>query len=550
MKPKRIFVLTINNTYMLPPSAENNGSNLAEAICAWRDTIGDAYVQTDEGSLRQVETATFATTQTVPAIISPANRHEVQECVRIANRYRVPVYPISTGKNWGYGSRVPVLTDCAVMSLARLNCIVDFNEELAYITVEPGVTFLDVNNYLAERRSNLKVNITGSDYETSLIGNAMERGIGTGAYGDRAAHACDLEVVLATGEVLRTGFGRYDGAAVGVQAWGVGPSLDGLFAQSNLGIVTRMTFWLMPKSTHRHSVYFATSADKLAPLTDALHRLRLLRICDEPIRLYNDYKMLSNTIQFPYASMGMVHSFISPSLMSSIRQALNMDAWCGEIYMDAASEAQCQAQQQLMYAALKSLADTLYFVDRSGVQRVPNQSSAEGELRLEPRPAAERAHRLETPGGPSPIRGVYWRKKSAVPEKMDPDRDGCGVLWCAPAVPLTGADVARAANCIEATMLAGRYEPNISIILLTERCAIVNAALIYDREEPGEDDRALECHQALLHNLLGLGYIPYRLGIQSMGSLPSPSGDYRQVMERIKSALDPNNILAPGRYEL
>ncbi|MEO5953188.1 MAG: FAD-binding oxidoreductase, partial [Chloroflexia bacterium] len=400
---------------------------------------------------------------------------------------------------------------------------------------------------LAEHQSGLMVSVTGSTDEASLIGNAMERGLGTGAYGDRAAHACDLEVVLATGEVLRTGFGRYDGAAASVSAWGVGPSLDGLFTQSNLGIVTRMTFWLMPKSTHQHFVYFMTTPEMLEPLVDALRRLRLLRICDEPVRLYNDYKMLSGTIQFPKQA-AQNPGFISPPLMSSIREALNIGAWCGEIYIDADSEAQRHVQQELVYTALKDLTETLYFVESYGIKLTPTQSSAEtGELRLEPRSAVEGAHRLETPGG---IRNAYWRKKTPVPEKMDPDHDACGVFWCAPAVPFTGSHVARAVGCMETTMLAGRYEPIISIILLTERCAIVNASLIYDREEPGEDERALECYHTLLQNLLGLGYIPYRLGIQSMDSLPAPSGDYNEVMARIKSALDPNNILAPGRYEL
>lgn len=526
-------------------SVEGNANGLAGALCAWRDAIGDAYVQTDEASLRQVETATFGTGQEVPAIISPANREEVQQCVRIANHYRVPIYPISTGKNWGYGSRVPVRSGCVVMSLARLNRIVDFNEELAYITVEPGVTFREVNKYLAKQDSGLMVSVTGSTIDASLIGNAMERGLGIGAYGDRAAHACDLEVVLATGEVLRTGFGRYSGAAAGVSSWGVGPSLDGLFTQSNLGIVTRMTFWLMPRSAHRHSVYFTVTHKKFEPLVDALRRLRLLRICDEPIRLYNDYKTLSGTIQFPRQA-AQDPGFISQSLMASIREALSIGAWCGEIYFDADSEDQCTVQQELVYATLKDLADTLYFVDYHGTRRVPTKGSEEtGELRLEPSSDVEQAHHLETPGG---IRSVYWRKKSPVPEDMDPDLDACGVFWCAPAVPLTGSHVAQAVGCMENIMLAAHYEPIISIILLTERLAIVNASLVYDREEPGEDERALECYHTLLRKLLDLGYVPYRLGIQSMDSLPDPSGDYSAVMARIKSAVDPNNILAPGRY--
>ena len=34
---------------------------------------------------------------------------------------------------------------------------------------------------------------------------------------------------------------------------------------------------------------------------------------------------------------------------------------------------------------------------------------------------------------------AYWRKKTPPPADMDPDRDGCGLLWCSPVLPNTGA---------------------------------------------------------------------------------------------------------------
>ena len=58
---------------------------------------------------------------------------------------------------------------------------------------------------------------------------------------------CGLEVVLANGEVLRTGMGAMPNSEVWHQyKYGFGPLVDGLFSQSNFGIVTRMGLWLMP----------------------------------------------------------------------------------------------------------------------------------------------------------------------------------------------------------------------------------------------------------------------------------------------------------------
>ena len=131
-----------------------------------------------------------------------------------------------------------------------MNSINDFNEELAYITVEPGVTFQQVYDFLKEKNSNLIAPTIGSTSEASLVGNALERGIGKGIYGDRFQFSCNMEVVLPTGELIKTGFGNIENShSQNVYRWGVGPSIDGIFTQSNFGVVTKMTFWLTKKTS-------------------------------------------------------------------------------------------------------------------------------------------------------------------------------------------------------------------------------------------------------------------------------------------------------------
>ena len=160
-----------------------------------------------ESGLREAETATFRTRQTIPLILRPRSREEVQECVREANRTGIPLYPVSTGKNWGYGSRVPPADCCALLDLRELNRILDFNERLGYVTVEPGVTQRQLHEFLIGQRSGLWLDATGSSPGCSLIGNALERGFGHTPYGESFyANVCGMEVVLADGELLGTGF--------------------------------------------------------------------------------------------------------------------------------------------------------------------------------------------------------------------------------------------------------------------------------------------------------------------------------------------------------
>ena len=81
--------------------------DLSRAIQEWSAIVGADHVITDRAALGAAEAATFRTTAKIPLIVRPADRQQVQGCLRVANANRVPVYPISSGRNWGYGSRVP-----------------------------------------------------------------------------------------------------------------------------------------------------------------------------------------------------------------------------------------------------------------------------------------------------------------------------------------------------------------------------------------------------------------------------------------------------------
>src|SRR5262249_18404151 len=129
-------------------------------------------------SLRRAETATFATRQRVPAILRPGDRREVQACLRVAGRHGVAVYPVSGGRNWGLGSRVPPLDGCALVDLGRMDRILDYDEELAYVTVEPGVTFRRLYDFLRQHASSLFLNTIGGSPEASVVADALERGAG------------------------------------------------------------------------------------------------------------------------------------------------------------------------------------------------------------------------------------------------------------------------------------------------------------------------------------------------------------------------------------
>ena len=87
------------------------------------------------------------------------------------------------------------------------------------------------------------------------------------------------------------------------------------------------------------------------------------------------------------------------------------------------------------------------------------------------------------------------------------------------------------------------------MVAQTERTVYLFPLVVYDRDVAGEDARARACHDALLAELAALGYLPFRLGIQSMRALPPSNDDFGAVLRRIRQVLDPHGIIAPGRYD-
>src|SRR5690242_3130916 len=86
------------------------------------------------------------------AAVAPSTVEQVQQIARIANEHRIPLYPISTGKNLGYGGSAPILSGSVVVDLKRMNKILSVDEGRCQAIVEPGVSYFDLHNYIEEHK--------------------------------------------------------------------------------------------------------------------------------------------------------------------------------------------------------------------------------------------------------------------------------------------------------------------------------------------------------------------------------------------------------------
>ena len=223
------------------------------------------------------------------AAVAPVTVEQIQQIVRIANRYKVPLYPISTGRNLGYGGAGPTMRGTVVLDLKRMNRVLEVNEKEAYALIEPGVSFFDMYQYLREHKIPLLISTPEPGWG-SLIGNALDHGVG-GIAGDNFSQIHGLEVVLPNGELLRTGSGASPNSLLWQNyRYGFGPYIDGVFSQSNFGIVTKAGFWLQHAiGVHQSFTVASFKSEDLTRMADALQLLRsqdLIRQfgCHSPIR--------------------------------------------------------------------------------------------------------------------------------------------------------------------------------------------------------------------------------------------------------------------------
>ncbi|MFA6039552.1 MAG: FAD-binding oxidoreductase [Candidatus Peribacteraceae bacterium] len=487
------------------------------------------------------------------AVILPGSTADVQECVRIAAACGVPLYPISHGKNWGYGDACAVTDGQVILDLSRMNRIVEVHPQLGYAVLEPGVTQGQLHAYLLEHDSPFRMDMTGAGPDASIIGNLLERGFGHTPYGDHFRHACGMEVVLADGRVLETGFGAFAGAqATRVFPYGIGPWLDGLFTQSNLGIVTRLGVWLFPLPPVCQGFAFKVKRDEdLEAAVEALRELRLHNVIRSTIHIANDLRVVSAQRGYPWELTGG-----ATPLPDTVRSALQAEggvgAWnaMGGLYGTRRSVA---AARHAVRKQLRHVAHVHFFGDREirwgkRLVRLLRWIPPVAQLGKAVE-SAESVYRL-LKGEPSldPLRGVFWRMRTP-PDMTKPDPAEAGFFWISPVLPMTGT------ACREVLDIAGpiyrrfQFEPLVTMTSITDRALVSVMSICYDKENPEEAVRAEACYDALFVALRDRGYIPYRVGIHSMPKLWPEGGTYGDVLSRIKQTLDAGNILAPGRYQ-
>ncbi len=493
--------------------------------------------------------------RTIAGALRPRSVDQVVAIVDIARRHGVPLYPISTGHNWGYGSAVPIAEDCVVLDLSGLDQIVEMDTEAGLVTVEPGVTQRALHEFLAQNHLPFLVPVTGGGPTCSLVGNALERGYGITPYADHTAAVTALEAVLPNGRIYRSALSELGGTAVDrAFKWGVGPYLDGLFAQSSLGIVTRMTIALAPRPGRIEAFLFGIEREAgLAAAVPGVQRmLRDLGGVVGSVNLMNRRRVLAMTVPYPHDRVGS-DGILPGEVVAEMAAQHRIMAWTGFGALYGTPEI-VRAARRTLRRILRPKVSRLAFLTPGSASLLDRLLSRVPHLRHGP--LARRARTLAAAmrlieGKPSEVALplAYW--KSAPPAtgaELDPARDGCGLIWYPPLVPMTAERVGRYVEMVGEICTAHGIEPLITLTSLSERCFDSSVPLLFDGREPSSARRAQACYRALFEGGRREGFLPYRLNVQAMDWLTGFDAPCWDLAAAIKSAVDPTGIIAPGGY--
>jgi 4-cresol dehydrogenase (hydroxylating) len=450
-------------------------------------------------------------------VIVPHRGDIIPALLKLASEDTVPLHAIARGRSWGLGSSLPP-RNAVLLDLSKLDRILDIDMQAGTARIEPGVTFQALQDRLKAEGLAFHLPSFGGPVDASVLANALERGEGAGPCGDRFAHLWDIDVALATGERFRTGHSRYQADHLSSHhARPAGPLLEGLFSQSGFGVVLSGQIGLQPTLPYMAMMLAELGpAEKLKAVLPVLKRiLNAGLVPPHALALWNGAKRVS--------------SLAGRYLSDQDRQALKPEDWALSLMIGAPHPDLLTLTSRILASELEPLTDTLTLQhDRD-----------------------EKGQRLETPmtgfSTGQNVLSVYAGKAHPPETPGNPDQDRCGFLWLCPVLPFEADALIHLDHLVKEINRDQPFFTALGLQAVSARAFHAYVSLAWDRDLEGADARAMQAHERLWQDFSTQGWAPYRLGLPDIAKLPPASDDWPHVLKRLKKALDPQDILSPGR---
>lgn len=445
--------------------------------------VGAEHVRTDADTIRENSTDATKVFHPADVVVFPNTTEEVARIVRLANKEKTPI--VSRGGGVGFaGGAVPVRGGI-VISMRRMNRILEVNPIDLVAIVEAGVITEDLHK-AAEEKGLFYPPDPASLKQSTLGGNVAHNAGGPRAfkYGVTRQYLMGMEVVLPTGEIVNTG-GRVVKNAVGYDLTSLMCGSEG-----TLGIITKLTMRLLPKPE--------AALTLMALFTSVRH-------CAEAANHLIEEKIIPSKLEL-----------IDRQSLSAIRAYIK----------DEKIETSCELPEE---------ANALLLVEVDG-----DRQSAERQLGWTRSVLKRSAIDLQQPANSDEVWAIRRYMSPAV-ARIRPNKINEDIVVPRSRVP----DYLEAMENLE-------KESGLPVVCFGHvGDGNIHVNLMIDAENPDEKTKAENLKRRIFELAIEMGGTisgEHGIGIMKSAFLPMALGeDQITAMRKIKTALDPNNILNPGK---
>ncbi len=503
-----------------PASGRAIPPNLGDARRAFTNLLGEDAVLWEEAPIAEFRDpfeGPGAKEHRPSLVVQPSSTEEVQACLALANRLELFLWTSSMGRNFGYGGSAPVMDASIVLNLRRMNRILEIDAQQGFALVEPGVTFFQLYEALREQNAPLMMSVPDLGWG-SMIGNALEHGLGYNIMGEHASALCGLEVALPDGNLIRTGQGGISGSPLwNCHRRGFGPSLDDLFKQSNLGVVTKAGIQLSPRPEKITAATLRLDGDNgIVPLIETLRPL----IAQDVLQ---GVPMLVGT-PHPEATDEVAGS--GGFSFDNLRKVLRPGRWNLRFGLYGPQE---------MVAARRAMLERAFAALPDAQLEMREYAGDAGPEDVDPRD-------LITVGIPNMV--LKDRLESVFGETL-------GHQDFSPVLPLSG-EVGQAYDRMVREVMREFGVVGAVGMLLHKRSMTGASMIMFDREDAAQVANVRAAVQLMGERAAEWGCAPYRSHVsmvdQVAGRFDFNDHALMRAIGQIKDALDPQGILAPGNH--
>ncbi len=479
-------------------------------------------------------------------VFLPKNLEELKNILSFASKTKIPIYPISRGCNWGMGSKLPAKDDCLVVDLSKMNCIQHMDEEFGYVSIEPGVSQLELSQFLANKKSRWFIDVTGSSPHSSVIGNSLERGMSYS--GMRIEKVVNVSVLTTSGEIFTTGFNP-SSKLKNIYKYGIGPSYDGLFFQSNFGIIVGMTIQLERVPEHSFSYTLSFNESTLGQVAEVCGELLREGALTGIPHIFNKARLFSAAEPMLYESY---EEHEKPDIVKLRLQLSKL--FPNEWFLGGS----IGGPKELNLSRIKLIKKKLKPLGRLMVTTPKMQAWAHWITQFFRMDLQRRLIEVTKPlsrvsyGVPSigPMNSIHWQVFTSLAnpqELLQPDLGSAGAIYISPLCPNRSEDIHGLLNLTKTILKAHEVPLNIALNMAKPNLLEGVLSLHFDKNSQSEEFHRI--HKELVSVFTKNGYSLYRGDIVSGFDLMQSNNELNRSLTRaIKDYFDPKGIVSPGRY--